>query len=868
MKSLTYIEVDVPEFGDADLVGKQVVPGLEYDFDEGAALGWTGTNATVGGSPTGLDVTQTGADMNLLSPTGLTISGATQRYIQIDVERTGLRVGGAWQGTCYYATGGHGFSESFRQVFAELANEIGARTIYQLDMHDLDVGGTDWEDSTITSFRIDFDQGGTGAAFKVHSIVVGDRDQTFRFAQPTDYLPSDIDVIPSIASISYTPSRISLGENLGERATLTIAFRDHRHIMNGESFDSGTFWGKWRARYGQRLRGRPIRWIQGLLGQTLAEMETRHFIIEASDGPNTDGTYTITAKDVLKLADNDRAQAPLISNGFLVGAIDEDDTEFTLSPFGIGDDEYPASGYVAIGGKEIVAFTRSGNTMTITRGQLGTLADSHEAGDRAQLVLVYDGEDPADIINDLLVNYAGVPSDYIPVTAWQTETASFLGRLYSTVIAEPTSVNKLISELVEQAALAIWWEPLTEQIRLQVLRAIPTTAARFTESNTLESTLKIKDQPNTRISQIWTYFGLRNPCEPIDQADNYRSVAATVDLDAETEYGVPVIKKIFSRWIPFGGRQVALRLNDIQIGRFRDPPRSFNFELFRYGPENPTLGGGYRVESWALQDMTGAAVDAPVQITRLNTMADRYVIEAEEALFQSFDPDDLTNRVIIIDSSINNVNLRDIHDSIYPDPTGSESPAVTLTVYIESQVLVGSTSTASPSFDVGDWPVGIDITIYVRGRIQGAGGDGGNTTSSGGLASAGDPGGPALFTRYPIDLILNEGDAEIWGGGGGGGPNSVSGGGIEGAGGGGAGQLPGQGGVGQGGRVGDPGTTEAGGLGNKQGVDGGDGGDPGLPGDSAAGSSPGPGGAAGEAIDGLSFVTKTGTGDIRGPQVN
>ncbi len=58
----------------------------------------------------------------------------------------------------------------------------------------------------------------------------------------------------------------------------------------------------------------------------LAEMETRHFVVESTDGPNTDGIYTITAKDVLKLADDDRAQAPLMSNGFLVGAIDADDT--------------------------------------------------------------------------------------------------------------------------------------------------------------------------------------------------------------------------------------------------------------------------------------------------------------------------------------------------------------------------------------------------------------------------------------------------------------------------------------------------------------------------------------------------------------
>lgn len=130
---------------------------------------------------------------------------------------------------------------------------------------------------------------------------------TYRFAKPTDYLPTEFNCIPSVAAISFTPSTISLGQNLGERATLTISFQDHRHIMNGEPFESGTFWGKWRARYGTRLRGRAVRWITGLEGQALEEMETRHFVIESTDGPDTAGVYRIVAKDILKLADNDRA---------------------------------------------------------------------------------------------------------------------------------------------------------------------------------------------------------------------------------------------------------------------------------------------------------------------------------------------------------------------------------------------------------------------------------------------------------------------------------------------------------------------------------------------------------------------------------
>jgi hypothetical protein len=340
----------------------------------------------------------------------------------------------------------------------------------------------------------------------VPSFVPADPEEvvTFRFTYPCSYAPADIDAIPSLAAIGFTPATLSLGSNLGMRASLSAKFSDHKHIFNGEAFNAGSFWGKWRARYGTRLQGRALRWIQGLAGQALAEMETRHFVIDATEGPSLDGSYAIIAKDILKLADGDRAQAPRPSSGFLVAGIDDNDTSASLGPAGIGNAEYPAAGHVALGGEEICAFTRAGDTLTLTRGQLGTTAVAHDAGVRAQLVLRYAGEDPATIIHDLLVNYAGIDPDYIPLPSWLVETDAYLQQNYSANIAEPTDVRKLVSELIEQAALVVWWEPLTQLIRLQVLRAISTTAALYSPENVLEGSLGIREQPAARVSQVFT----------------------------------------------------------------------------------------------------------------------------------------------------------------------------------------------------------------------------------------------------------------------------------------------------------------------------------------------------------------------------
>src|SRR5207253_22113 len=80
------------------------------------------------------------------------------------------------------------------------------------------------------------------------------------------------------------------------------------------------------------------------------------------------------------LADGDRALAPATSNGFLVADITDTATALTLSPAGVGNDEYPATGYVAIGGSEIAAFYRDATA--------GNDAD-------ALLLLHFDGADGA-----------------------------------------------------------------------------------------------------------------------------------------------------------------------------------------------------------------------------------------------------------------------------------------------------------------------------------------------------------------------------------------------------------------------------------------------------------------------------------------
>lgn len=677
---------------------------------------------------------------------------------------------------------------------------------------------------------------------------------TWRFAMATDGRPHDIDAIPSLVGADISPLTISLGQNLGQRANVTCSFRDHRHIMDGEPFDSGSFWGKFRSRYGLRLRGKPLRVIRGSVGQTLAEMETRHFIIEANDGPSPAGGYSISARDILKAADADRAQAPRPSTGYLVNNITISATTFTLSPSGIGNFEYPASGHVCIAGNEVVSFTRVGDVMTVVRGALGSVASAHNAEDRAQLVLRYDADDPAEIVRDLLTEYADVDPSTIDLAAWLSETQTYFNRLLSAVICEPVSVNTLVSEIIETAALAVWWDDVGQQIRLRVLRPIVTDAQLIDRPQQMVGTLSTGEQPGARVSQVWTYYGRRNPTRPMSELSNYRSIAITPDLEAETEYGGAAIKKFYSRWVPAFGRSIALRLNDIHLGRFVNPPRKFGFSVFAR-QQNVVPGGGYRLGWFGNQNMDGSPAYAPIQVTRVSPKDDRLEITAEEMLFTNFDPGNSLARVITIDTNSLNLDLLAVHNSLFPPVDPGASPQVTVLFIVAAGVNVGSANTATPALKTGVWPGGFSPTLRVLGRVQGAGGAGGSVGTA--ATNAGKLGGLALHVENP--LALEDATGQIWGGGGGGSGAVFN----LGGGGGGAGNISGAGGSTSHSGTGTPGTSEAGGSGFNPGSGTGSGGNPGLPGQS--GSSPG--GAAGGSVLGVSLVTTVGApGDRRGSQ--
>lgn len=712
-------------------------------------------------------------------------------------------------------------------------------------------------------------------------------DLTLRFARPQEGLIQYGWVLPSLVSIDTTPASANLASmdpdigKLGRRESISVTLHDHLHsdlvldkyrternLAAGsptlaapyDPYTTGTFWGKWMSRnpyhanYTCRVR-------EGYMGQALSEMRVREYVIERIEGPN-DGTVRLIAKDLFSRVEARKAVAPAASRGELLAGITSGSTSFSLTPTGIGNLDYPLLAgspsrlYVAIG-DEIIQCTRVGDAFTVVqRGALNTVAAAHDAEDLVQWVLVYTAQRAHDIVYDLLTGYSGVSAAQIPFSEWQSQAAA-ITELYTARIATPTPVDELIGELSEQAGFTLWPDVETGLVRFTALRASSSVATIDDRAWIVDGSLALKRRDDKRVSQVWVYYGQINPVENLDERRNYRSRVVTVDPDAEadTQYGAASIKEIFSRWIPQFGRDFAESCGERIITLFRDPPVEAKFALHASRDGTLALTDFFTLTTAEIQDETGAELPVTLAAVEIERGENEIMIAAQQVQFAPTDTG--AERVIYIENDSYNLNLRDIHDSLYAAPVGG-SPTLFVRFIVEAGVVVGSTSTANAAMRTGTWPSGVTVTLQNTGRVQGMGGDGGGDNNSG----AGQPGGAAL--SLDAALILDNSGGEIWGGGGGGeiGEGTIN----ALGGGGGAGTDPGAGGVISGfpASNGAAGTATAGGAGAAGSIPGGNGGGPGLAG-AATGLGFG-GGAAGNAISKNGFTLTQGSpqGDVRG----
>lgn len=735
---------------------------------------------------------------------------------------------------------------------------------------------------------------------------------TYRYCTPQANLPLSLAAVPCLKSASLTATKIDVAGGLGQRASVTLQLQDfpyhdrgldpYYRIRGGAPHATplqagpglalqaapglalqalpdgaravhavqGTYWGRMRGRT-PYYQARVCRVLTGYLvdGEfDIANFYSRTYLLESIAGPDPAGSVQIKAKDPLKLADDDRAQAPLPSEGVLVGDMAIDDLSFTLGPVDTGaGGPYGLTGWIRIG-SEVMEFIRTGDNFTVERAQFGTIADTHSSGDSVQLCLRYAARTIPEILYDLLHTYAAIDDVFLPVAEWEVEASTYLTRTYSTLITAPTPIKTLIKELSEQGPFSIWYAERDAVIRIRALRS-PTSDSVILndEQHILQGSLTVTDKPELRVSQAWVYLAQADPTHSLDEVRNYRQLVIDADLEAEgvSKFRAQAIKVLYSRWLTSRSNASELALRLVQL--FGEQPRQVAFSLDAKDASIWT-GDIVRIRTRLVQDPDGAEQLLGMQIIQANEEEAGHRFSYVAQAF-NFGAPIATGLTISIAVDTNDVNLRDL----FVSRLGFEpSPATQVLFVIEAGVIVGQELAEQALID-GTWPVGSKKRLEVNGRISGKGGRGAGYND--GALQSGEDGGTAIVLSSFTEI---DNAGEIWGGGGGGYcERNTPGSSVEyNAGGGGAGTIPGPGGtaatldyfdgdftvVG----AGADGTSNAGGAGYAgDEKEGGFGGGPGEDADnSEVGSDDIRGGAGGYYLKGNSFVTWISTGDRRG----
>jgi len=495
---------------------------------------------------------------------------------------------------------------------------------------------------------------------------------TLRFATATALLADrSITMVPSVMEVTTRPTRINTvtGDTdygpLGRRAEVTVTLADHpgpdiivdkyrtERSWYPNASARGSFWGKWLARNPYH-NGRAMRVRDGYAGEALAAMTTRHYVIDRIEGPDRDGMVRVVARDPLALAEAGRAVAPAANTGSLAGDIDEVATSFSLQPAGIGDAEYPASGIGRIG-SESVAFTRSADTVTLTaRGRRGTEAASHSTGDAFQVALVYAAVRVDAVINDLLTAHAGMASALIPITDWQAEATTWQGgTLLSREIYDPTPVDRLIGEILEETFTFIWWDERGQEVKYRALRpTLPgddVVAALTGEGNILADSVDVVPDPRQRLTQVHVYYDPFNPLVGVEEPSNYGRLQVARDAAAEAadQYGDERVRTIFAPWLTASQAAEASVLGFRLLARFRDAPRDIAFQL---DAKDRAIWTGDIVDFThrSIQDDTGAEVSTRLQIIAAEETRPGHRAEYEAVVFAFADDQ---RRAFIVDDA-------------------------------------------------------------------------------------------------------------------------------------------------------------------------------------------------------------------------
>lgn len=574
--------------------------------------------------------------------------------------------------------------------------------------------------------------------------------------------------------LNHSPTEIKPGEGIAKNAGYSVTITDNTDddvytVPYPERRTSNsTLFKKLLARTGGYLQNRRAEVYTGFKNNgnfSKAECVKREYVIDSVSLNNS--TFSMSLKDPLMLAEEAKAKMPAVSSGKLLNAIDDTSTQITMKDFLVG--EYGNNGdivTVKIDSELIDCTVNDSPTGVLditTRAVGGSEKKDHSINASVQFVIVLGRPDnlgnptewnPISAIIDFHQLYTNIPSrfygDYTDAIA---STPNANGTAY---IHKPDSVKRYAENIIKswgQSNIAMYFNERTQLIDIKVSGDFEQQPITLDYSVDIkQDSLSIKPDYKGQITRSTIGFAPFDASKKVDDENAsivFESINALTELTGTLE--AQSDKVVYTQFLTNSDTDVqiavagAARKANLNV----KVPEIFSFKIdySKYG----TIPGG-KIEEGEIINVTtdkvvnddGSPRSSNLQILSLkdNPKEATYTLKAityqDIITAEDFD--------FVIDEDKENY---DLSTEFAPSEAGE------YTVFIQSGVTIGATSTAVKAFTTGAQNAGVSLKLIIRGSILGAGGKGGN-------------GGDAFATNYndtPIRIVapsqpgFNGGDA-------------------------------------------------------------------------------------------------------------
>ena len=484
--------------------------------------------------------------------------------------------------------------------------------------------------------------------------------KTFRF-YGSNTIVERVQGFPLLKSVTKSATTIEPQQALGARGSVQVKLGDmlttdvgiDPYLKQRTSGAVSSFWGRFLARNRRSYLNRPLRIISGVKSETgnpFQNAVVRNYFIESIEGPTASGDVTIKAVDPLKKLDDALFPIPeqitLLSNIILPSETPDEESGDDSDSFLVSTGDAQKIGLRALfaGGNGAVVrindelmrvknqFAR--RVTIIERGAFNSKIETHDAGENVQPAEVFDGLNFADVVRRLLT--VGGVREFLDNDELTSEFQFWLqGTISNNVITEPTSVKKLLSDVVEQNLSFLWFDDRKQKIRFKAVaperfNEVPPTLSD--EFNILANSIKRVDKLSEQVTRCFVYYN-RIDVNESGKPKNYRSVfvSANPELEAEENYGRIKTKIIFADWIQDEGN--AQRLAFRTVTRFSDGESRIQFSLHNKDIQIQT-GDSAKLLSDSLIDEFGDRQPTTVTILKTKEKSDGTIdLTATASLF-------------------------------------------------------------------------------------------------------------------------------------------------------------------------------------------------------------------------------------------